>query len=408
MNLATVDGGNVLADGSFLVDVGRGRVDGSVSNQWASRPDDQRFLDLHELRAQVAQWADESSENIASAIAFSAKAKGGGLTFAINDEPVVPTHYAFGQLANLAKVPADYLRDPGTPASLASACLLNGFANAAASLDGRQVNAYLRRPGADETLLRALTSERYGRIYDRDVADALIRVAGSGTGDDSRWKVPGTIDWGGRFGTKVRYNPEVEITRQNTTLYASDRDLWVFLADDRNPIEVGKLRDGSPDLMFRGFYCWNSEVGSKTFGLACMYIRGVCQNRNLWGVENKREVVVRHTSGGPGRFLEEAAPALELYAESDSGLLVEGVKAAKAAKVAADDEERIAFLTRFGFSQRVAAQMIDRAEEEEGGKPESVWDMAQAITSHARSIPYQDKRIDMERVAQKMLDKVKA
>ena len=51
--------------------------------------------------------------------------------------------------------------------------------------------------------------------------------------------------------------------------------------DDLNPIEAGRLPDGSPDLYFRGFYCWNSEVGAKTLGIASFYLRAVCQNRNL-------------------------------------------------------------------------------------------------------------------------------
>jgi hypothetical protein len=52
------------------------------------------------------------------------------------------------------------------------------------------------------------------------------------------------------------YNPHVDITQDTTTLYASDRDVFLFLVDDLNPIEAGRLPDGSPDLYFRGFYCW--------------------------------------------------------------------------------------------------------------------------------------------------------
>ena len=44
------------------------------------------------------------------------------------------------------------------------------------------------------------------------------------------------------------------------SVYASDRDVFVFLVDDLNPIEAGRLPDGSPDVFFRGFYAWNSEV----------------------------------------------------------------------------------------------------------------------------------------------------
>jgi hypothetical protein len=80
------------------------------------------------------------------------------------------------------------------------------------------------------------------------------------------------------------YDPEAPVTRDSTTLYASDRDVFMFLVDDRNPIEVGKLASGAPDLMFRGFYSQNSEVGTRSAKLAAFFLRGVCMNRNLWVV----------------------------------------------------------------------------------------------------------------------------
>ena len=72
----------------------------------------------------------------------------------------------------------------------------------------------------------------------------MQRIAGNGTGD-TRWKVPGVLDWS----TGV-YNPRVDVTADTTTLYASDRDVFLFLVDDLNPIEAGRLSDGSPDLYF--------------------------------------------------------------------------------------------------------------------------------------------------------------
>ncbi len=77
----------------------------------------------------------------------------------------------------------------------------------------------------------------------------------------------------------MSHNPFVDVTKDTTTLYASDRDVFLFLVDDTNPIEAGRLPDGSPDVYFRGFYCWNSEVGSKTLGIASFYLRAVCMNR---------------------------------------------------------------------------------------------------------------------------------
>src|SRR3546814_5209570 len=80
------------------------------------------------------------------------------------------------------------------------------------------------------------------------------------------------------------------------------------LVDDTHPIEAGKLPNGEPDLFFRGFYCWNSEVGSKTLGIATFYLRAVCMNRNLWGVENFEEISIRHSKFAANRFAHEAAP----------------------------------------------------------------------------------------------------
>jgi hypothetical protein len=143
--------------------------------------------------------------------------------------------------------------------------------------------------------LRAVTGPDYGRIYDHELVAAVQRIAGNGTGD-TRWKVPCVLDWS----TGI-YNPHVDITQDTTTLYASDRDVFLFLVDDLNPIEAGRLPDGWPDLYFRGFYWWNSEVGAKTLGIASFYLRAVCQNRNLWGVEDFEEISIRHSKYAASR-----------------------------------------------------------------------------------------------------------
>ena len=132
----------------------------------------------------------------------------------------------------------------------------------------------------------------------------MQRIAGDGSGD-TRWKIPGVLDWS----TGI-YNPRAEVTRDTTTLYASDRDVFLFLVDDLNPIEAGRLPDGSPDLYFRGFYCWNSEVGARTLGIASFYLRAVCQNRNLWCVEDFEEITIRHSKFAASRFAHEATAAL--------------------------------------------------------------------------------------------------
>lgn len=65
-----------------------------------------------------------------------------------------------------------------------------------------------------------------------------------------------------------------------------------------------------------GFYAWNSEVGSKTLGIANFYLLAVCANRNLWGTENFEEITIRHSKFAAQRFAHEAAPALTNFAKS--------------------------------------------------------------------------------------------
>ena len=232
-----------------------------------------------------------------------------------------------------------------------------------------------------------------------DATTAVQRIAGNGTGD-TRWKVPGVLDWS----TGV-YNPRVDITQDTTTLYASDRDVFLFLVDDLNPIEAGQLADGSPDLYFRGFYCWNSEVGAKTLGIASFYLRAVCQNRNLWGVEDFQEPTIRHSKYAASRFAHEAAPALTRFANSSAVPFVNGIKAARERIVARTDEERTEFLRKRGFGKAETAKIIDIVLTEEGRKPESIFDFVQGITAVARDKPHQDARLDLEAKAKKLLDR---
>jgi hypothetical protein len=82
--------------------------------------------------------------------------------------------------------------------------------------------------------LRGVTGPDYGRIWDHELVAAVMKIAGNGTGD-TRWKVPGVLDW-----NTMTHNPFVDVTKDTTTLYASDRDVFLFLVEDTHPIEAGR------------------------------------------------------------------------------------------------------------------------------------------------------------------------
>jgi hypothetical protein len=381
----------------YKVDPSRGKRIDRVSSEWFSRPADERYLSLDTLYEAVRRRADHSRTRTVESRAVRIEARredAERLTVILPDAeaPLAPTHWSFGQLCSLVGAPPSYLRE--LPAPLAGINLQYGLAQHRAE----QVKFLETANGRVE--LRAVTGPDYGRIYDHELVGAVRRIAGNGTGD-TRWKVPGTLDW-----SSMRYNPHVEITTETTTLYASDRDVFLFLVDDTHPIEAGRLSDGSPDLYFRGFYCWNSEVGSKTLGIASFYLRAVCQNRNLWGVEGFEEITIRHSKYAADRFAHEAAPALEKFADSSPMPFIKGIMSARDHLVARTDEERTSFLRDKGFSRPETARIIDAVIKQEGHPPESVFDFVQGITAVARVREHQDARLELEQRAKRLFDRV--
>ena len=395
MNMQILDARGETS-GGYKVDIARGDRVGRVSSEWFSRPDDERFLSLGELANVVRGRSERSRTRIVETALIHVEAKRNdperlALMLPGAEAPVAPTHWSFGQLASHVGAPAAYLRQ--LPAPLAAINLQYGLTSNRIG----QIKTFETDNGRVE--LRAVTGPDYGRIHDHELVDAVQRIAGNGTGD-TRWKVPGVLDWS----TGV-YTPRIDITKDTTTLYASDRDVFLFLVDDLNPIEAGRLSDGSPDLYFRGFYCWNSEVGARTLGMASFYLRAVCQNRNLWGVEDVEEITIRHSKYAAARFAHEAAPALLNFANSSPQPFINGVKAARERIVARTDEDRQDFLRKQGFSKAETGKIIETVLAEEGRPPNSIFDFVQGITAVARDKPHQDARLDMEARAKKLLDR---
>ena len=396
MTMMTLTQNEQPVSSGFRVDVSRGERVGRVSSEWFARPDDERYLSLTDLYDAVRRRAESAQARTVESRAVKVEASRDNaerlaLLVPGRDEPVAPTHWSFGQLCGLVGAPSSYMRQ--LPAPLAGINLQHGLLSHRAEL----VKTLETDDGRVE--LRAVTGPDYGRIWDHEPVAAVIDIAGNGTGD-TMWKVPGVLDW-----ATMTHNPFVDITKDTTTLYASDRDVFLFLVDDTHPIEAGRLADGSPDLYFRGFYCWNSEVGSKTLGIASFYLRAVCMNRNLWGVENFEEITIRHSKFAAQRFAHEAAPALTSFANSSPAPFIAGIKAARERIVARSDEDRDRFLRKRGFSKSETAKIIETVLSEEHRKPESIFDFVQGITALARSKTHQDTRLELEGKARKLLER---
>jgi hypothetical protein len=362
-----------------------------ASNQWASRPQDERFANLHDMQDAMRRLYRNSQTDVVSNRKLQMLPVEGnrrGLQVGVDGGALAgmvmePTHKSFGQLCSLASPgnsPAGYFRDSNLPAAVIADCLNH---NLRFNRDVESVGILGSSKGTTDVSgmgdLRAATGPNYGRVWNSEVVDALVERFGDGI--SGAWRVPG------EFGKRVT------VDKQNTTLFASDRDMFVFLADEDDRIETAGRS------LARGFFVWNSEVGDTTLGLGFFLFDSVCCNRIVWGADKYTEVRVRHTKGAPDRWLEEIQPVLTEYANGSSAPVVEAIEQARQKKL---DEDEDAFIAaRFG--KRMVEPLKAISMTEEGHPIENVWDLAVAATAHARSIPNTNDRLEIERTAGQLL-----
>lgn len=413
----------------------------TASAEWAKRPSDERFTSLTALRARTdhmratsraavvsnrgfdvvpGRWrlpaldgapapmaslagkpvSELSGLELIAMAAHATKAQAENASF-VTDETANglalvskaghayrPSHHAFSQLAQLAGAPAGYLRS--LPSAMAADCLNYGLHHAR---DVEEIGLLLQKNG--DATLRAATGPNYGRIWDAEIVETLTDLYGDGL--TGRFRVPG------EFGTRV------PVTKENTTLYAGDRDLFVFLTDEENRIDIPNRRDGKAGQLARGFFVYNSEVGARTFGIETFFFDYVCRNRIVWGATGHQSFKMRHTSGAPDRWLEQLQPALRAYANASTDGVTDLVAAAQAKRIASTEggstvsEAVNSFLlkrfTKAQASGIAAAHML-----EEGRPIETLWDASTAVTAFAKGIDYQNDRVELERAGGAILE----
>lgn len=348
-----------------------------ASRQWATRPDDERFLSLDEMALYFQAERRLSHAAVVPSKSITVEPIQGTVAVRRNDAHYEPTHWGFSQLAQLAGVVnASDLRKMHRCPELVADCMNYGLK---VYRDVEDVGMLYYRDDARATL-RAATGPNYGRVWNADVIEDLRQRFGDGvTGD---WKVPG------------EFGRDVTVTRANTTLYASDRDMFVFLADEKNRVTIPNRRNGQSGSLARGFFVWNSEVGKSTLGLGTFLFDFVCCNRIVWGSEMYQEVRIRHTASANVRWIDDLQPVLLAYSQSSADPIEAKLKAAQAKKIS-DVED---FMAK-RFTRGIGAAISKIHEIEEGKPIETLWDAATAVTAYARGKTHTDARLELERQA---------
>jgi hypothetical protein len=259
--------------------------------QWASRPADQRFPNLESLIQSVQSRRMLSRSVDIDTGKAHVDSRDGVLTVNGTITPCEPTHWSFGQLSQSICAPASYLRT--LPQNLLIENINHGLKTHPA---GSMKFMTIAREDSPVNTLQAITSTTYGRIWDYDVCQAVGRIVEQS---------------GGKFHNPLAYahrgRPDgfrtIDASRtERAGLYASDRDCFIFMIDGGSMLEAGPRAQ-----LNRGFFVWNSETGSRSFGLMTFLFNQCCGNNIVWGASDIQRLVIRHTSGGPYRFAAEAA-----------------------------------------------------------------------------------------------------
>lgn len=359
-----------------------------ASHQWATRPDDERYVSLYAMGAHFRQMREESQQVVApnrtiEVVPVAGDMKGLQVADPAGGDGFDLTHWSFGQLCGLTNAPAGWLRTMPSPYVADGLNISLRFKREVEDI------GLLLRVGSEGKTLRAATGPTFGRVWNSDLVERLIALFGNGL--DGHWRVPG------------EFGKDIVVTKQNTTLFGSDRDMFVFLADEHRKVEIKDRRNGTPGLMSRGFFLKNSEVGGGYLESDTFYFDHACCNRIVWGVEGFKTVKIRHTAGAPLRFVEEIQPVLEAYANGPASRIEEAVAAAKKAKLDKDLDEFLAER----FSKNLVPILTNIHQVEEQRPIETLWDVATAASAYARSIPRQDDRVEIERKAGAVLDLVR-
>lgn len=356
-------------------------------NQWANRPNDERYETLEALASAVSDRRLRSRSIDIDTSRTTASTDGKLLTINGQITPCEPTHWAFGQLSSLVGAPAAYLRK--LPQPLLVDCLNHGLKSG----DRESVKFMTIAEQGDVNTLQAVTSTTYGRIWDADCVAAVGRIVERSNG---------------RF-----YNPKAYVNngqgfkgitgeQKPSGLYASDRDVFMFMIDGGSLLDIGPRAQ-----LNRGFIVWNSEVGAKTFGLMTFLFNMCCGNHIIMGASEVNKLLIRHSSGSPARFDREAMPALLDYANASASPIETTVRKAQATLIwDGKDTSFDALFTDLNktskFSRPELKSAIAFAKSEEGDC-RSLWQLVQGFTAYARGFDYIDARVDLESRAGKLL-----
>lgn len=378
-----------------------------ASNQWASRPEDERFESLHALHQHCASLREECRDITAHTSELRCERMGGdGLVLTRGSNAAAMTNHAFGQLCSRIKAPQGYLAT--LPNTMAAQLVNHGIQN------DETGNAVLlmreHRDNGDPYLeLRGIASKKYGRIWNADITSRLLELPQQG------WRVPparparpgqrGTrrathddvLRSEGIAGLSIQVGDEIA----PAGLYASDRDMFAFLVNEDAPIDDGR---GHPT--YRGFFVSNAETPGQAFKFTCFLYDHVCGNHIVWGAKVMGEIRVRHVGKyAKARAFHDLEIELRNYANASAAIEQDVIRQARTLKLGMTGEEVVDAIFKQSWCQAPKKALEEsyvlagQSYDEHQTDPHTAWGMVEGLTRYSQTLPHASARTAVDRTA---------
>lgn len=382
-------------------------------NQWATRPNDERFWTMQDMATQCRAYRETAVTSTVNYRDLRVEARKGELVLVGKTGVAAQlTNYAFGQLNFRTRGPQKaWLSE--VPATLAAQVLNHGLKERSPK---STAHLLFHRNGGG-MLLRAALSKRYERIWNHEIIERLLDILPDG------WRVPPArpvredsdprarpateadlLDAHGGMRTGMQLSIQLGDMIAPAGLYASDHDMFVFLVNEKD-----RVNDGTETGLAKFAMLWNSEVGDKAIGGIFGLYDHVCGNHICWGAKDVAEWSFRHV----GKVRDKAFPAMKgklvRYDNENVSDTEAKIKKAQTFEIASTKEEVVSTLLGLklpGINEDRLGAAYDLAEKHEdwyNAPPTSAWGMVNGLTEVSQKTPFAAERVKLDRAASKVM-----
>ena len=372
-----------------------------AAREYARRPADEVFDSPAAMLASAQHDRDHSREisyNTRDLSVVAASADGRTGAYASNSEITTLalqspkgtagfTHWSFGQLARMVGAPASYLRE--LPPAIAADALNFGLHDQLAHATDAKL---LVKANGAAPIIRACTSETYGRVWDAELYGATLETLGR----DPQWQTPPT--WDGK----------------PAGAYRGDRDSFLILVNGGSMVTDPSLSgragniatgaSGDAGAMYRGIMVRNSEVGACSISIDLILFRAICGNHMLWSASFDQRFKRRHVGDNARRdAIRTIYGAARKWADTPAGADEAIIRGLIDHELAATRDAVIDELRSLGATREQAGAAYDTCERTEAASPRSFWGVAQGLTRISQTSGYQDGRLELDQLAAAVL-----